>query len=523
MPIGEKELKRARARKAPADFDPTPSIRRFAGVAIDVSGSIPTHTDCIGIPVGTDGEIPTTLGLDRQTLTRSGFDGAVGQALVLPRQNEPTLVAVGVGDPTELDAATLRDAAAAFARAVSKHSHLTTTLADISKVPPAAAAQAVVEGTLLASYSFDLLKAGTHGAALASLTLIGAPERLAALTRGAKRGLTLSRAVMIARDLANMPAAYLTATEMAEAAKSVAADCGLGIEIFDVEALEDLGCGGLLGVNRGSVEPPCMIKLTYTPVSSGGRQPAHLTLVGKGIMFDSGGINLKPSDMTHATMKLDMAGAAAILAAMSAMPALECPNHVTGYLMCTDNMPGGSAMVLGDVLTIHGGKTVEVLNTDAEGRLVMADALVLAAEEHPDAIVSIATLTGAALRTFGPLIAAVLGTEQSLINQAMLSSRRTDESIWQLPLERRYRDQLDSEVADLKNIGGENAGTITAGLFLAEFVNDIPWAHLDIAGTVRADASKSWRTEGATGFGVRLLADLAQNFTRPGSHVDRRM
>ena len=521
MPIGEKELNRARARKAPADFDPTPSIERFSHVTVDVSESIPADTDCIGIPVGTDGEIPTTLHLDRQTLTRSGFDGAVGQTLVLPRQNEPTLVAVGIGDQTELDAAKLRDAAGAFARAVSKHSSLATTLADLVKVPPEAAAQAVVEGTLLASYSFDLLKGGTHGAALSKVTLIGAPERTPALTRGARRAVTLSKAVMIARDLANMPAAYLTASEMAEVAKVIAADSGLGIEIFDVAALEDLGCGGLLGVNRGSVEPPCMIKLTYTPQSAG-RQPAHLALVGKGIMFDSGGINLKPSDMTHATMKLDMSGAAAILGAMSALPALECSNYVTGYLMCTDNMPSGSAMVLGDVLTIHGGKTVEVLNTDAEGRLVMADALVLAAEEHPDAIVTIATLTGAALRALGPLIAAVLGNEQSLIDQALSSSRRTDESLWQLPLERRYRKQLDSQVADLKNIGGENAGTITAGLFLNEFVADVPWAHLDIAGTVRADASESWRPEGATGFGVRLLADLAQNFTRPGSQVDPR-
>ena len=520
MPIGEKELKRARARKAPADFDPTPSIKRFSRVTFAVSESIPTDTDCIGIPVGTDGEIPAPLRLDRETLARSGFDGAVGQTLVLPRQNEPTLVAVGIGDLTELVAAKLRDAAAAFARAVSKHSHLVTTLADVVKVNPEAAAQAVVEGVLLASYSFDLLKARTHGAAITRLTLIGAAERTAALNRGAKRGVTLSRAVMIARDLGNMPAAYLTASEMAEVAKVIAADRGLGVETFDADALEDLACGGLLGVNRGSVEPPVMIKLTYTPKSVG-RQPAHLALVGKGIMFDSGGINLKPSDMTHATMKLDMSGAAAILGAMSALPALDCPNRVTGYLMCTDNMPSGSAMVLGDVLTIHGGKTVEVLNTDAEGRLVMADALVLAAEEQPDAIVSIATLTGAALRALGTLIAAVLGNEQALINQALTSSRRTDESLWQLPLERRYRRQLDSQVADLKNIGGENAGTITAGLFLAEFVGDTPWVHLDIAGTVRADSSESWRPEGATGFGVRLLADLAQNFTPPGSHVDR--
>jgi leucyl aminopeptidase len=166
------------------------------------SESIPSDADCIGVPVGTDGEIPTILGLDRETLTRSGFDGALGQALVLPRQNEPTVVAIGIGDPTELDAAKLRDTAAAFARAVSKHSHLATTLADVVKVPPEAAAQAVVEGMLLARYSFDVLKGGTHGAVLTKLTLHGAPERTAALTRGAERGHTLARAVMIARDLA---------------------------------------------------------------------------------------------------------------------------------------------------------------------------------------------------------------------------------------------------------------------------------------------------------------------------------
>src|SRR5689334_7526428 len=213
MPIGEKELKRVRARKAPADFDATPSINRFAGIAIEVGDSVPLDAGCIGIPVGIGGEIPAPLGLDRETLTRSGFDGALGQTLVLPRQGEPTLVAIGIGDATELDAAKLRDAAAAFARSVSKHSRLATTLADVVKVNPEAAAQAVVEGVLLASYCFDVLKGGSHGAALTNLTLIGAAERTAALARGAKRGLTLAKAVMIARDLGNMPAAYLTATE----------------------------------------------------------------------------------------------------------------------------------------------------------------------------------------------------------------------------------------------------------------------------------------------------------------------
>jgi leucyl aminopeptidase len=510
--IAEKGLKRIRARRALSRFNPIPSINRFAGVTVDIARSVPADADCIGVPVATTGELPRRLGVDRATLRKSGFESEVGQTVVLPQQTGPTIVAVGIGDPEELDAARLRDAAAAFARAASKHTHFATALADVPRVPPDVAAQAVVEGILLASYSYDVLKREGPRSALTKLTLVGTPE--GAFSRGASRGRIFAGAAMIARDLANAPATHLTATRMVEAAKVIASDRGLGIKVFDIDALEKLGCGGLLGVNRGSVEPPYMIKLTYQPKRL--RKPAgHVALVGKGIMFDSGGISLKPNDLVHATMKLDMSGAAAILSAMSVLHAIECPTAVTGYLMCTDNMPSGSAMVLGDVLTIRGGKTVEVLNTDAEGRLIMADAMVLATEETPDAIVSIATLTGAALRALGPSVAAVLGNNQSLVEQAIESARRTDEPVWQFPLVKRYRKQLDSQVADLNNVGGEHAGTITAGLFLAEFVGNIPWAHIDIAGTVRAETDDSWRSRGATGFGARLLADLVENFTQP--------
>ena len=307
---------------------------------------------------------------------------------------------------------------------------------------------------------------------------------------------------------------------MAEVAEAIAADRGLGIEVFDKEALLQLGCGGLLGVNAGSVEPPRMIKLTYRPQGPrGGAAPAtgHLILVGKGITYDSGGINLKPGDAMHGLMKMDMSGAAAVLAALSALAALDCPTAVTGYLMCTDNMPSGSAQKMGDVLTIHGGKTVEVLNTDAEGRLILADALVLAVEEHPDAIVNIATLTGACLRALGDQIAGVFGNHQGFVEQVGAAARRTDESVWQSPLDRRYRKQIDSPIADLKNMGGEYPGAITAALFLAEFVGTVPWAHLDICGPMYAEADEAWRPKGATGFGARLLIDLALHFTPPGA------
>jgi leucyl aminopeptidase len=322
---------------------------------------------------------------------------------------------------------------------------------------------------------------------------------------------------MLARDLSNAPPAYLTATRMAEVAVRIGKQAGLKVEVFDKPALERMGCGGLLGVNAGSTEPPRMIKLTYSP--NGGRaskSTGHLSLVGKGIMYDSGGISLKPSDAVHATMKQDMSGAGAILAAMSALRGLECKTAVTGYLMCTDNMPSGSATKLGEVLTIRGGTTVEVMNTDAEGRLVMADALVLAAEEKPDAIVDIATLTGACLRALGPRIAGLMGNNDALMGQIEEAARETDEPVWQLPMERSYRRELNSDIADIKNIGGPNGGAIHAALFLEEFVAGLPWAHLDIAGPVLVDSDEGWKPKGSSGFGARLLLDLALRFQTPG-------
>jgi leucyl aminopeptidase len=214
-------------------------------------------------------------------------------------------------------------------------------------------------------------------------------------------------------------------------------------------------------------------------------------------------------------MKNDMTGAATVLAAMSALRDVGCRTEVTGYLMCTDNMPSGSAMKLGDVLTMRGGTTVEVLNTDAEGRLVMADALVLAVEQGVDAIVDIATLTGACLRTFGVDLAGLMANHDGLAEQVRRAGDTVDEPVWPLPLHRPYRQQLDSPVADMTNMGGANAGSITAALFLAEFVGDTPWAHVDIAGTAQLPAARGWRNKGATGFGTRLLVELACTFTVP--------
>lgn len=252
-----------------------------------------------------------------------------------------------------------------------------------------------------------------------------------------------------------------------------------------------------------------MVKLVYRPE---GTPTGRLALVGKGVTYDAGGLALKPGDEVHATMKNDMTGAGALFAAMTALKELGCQAEVIGYMMCTDNMPSGSALRLGDIIVMRGGTTVEVINTDAEGRLVMADALVLATEEKVDAIIDIATLTGACLRTFGVEIAGVMGNNAALVDQVKASAERVDEPVWELPLAHRYRGELTSIIADLRNMGGINAGSITAALFLNEFVGDTPWAHLDIAGTAQAPAARGWINKGTTGWGTRLLIDVALHF-----------
>jgi leucyl aminopeptidase len=493
-------------------FDVVPSTRRAVTVTVVPADAALPSVEAVAVPVLADGDVPDELGCDRAALTRSGFAARVGQALALPFGDGPARVAVGAGPGAHIDHAVLRRAAAAFARAVPDDGVLAARVPALPRVSAVDAAAAIVEGILLARYRFDMRGRPAGPVPVSEIFLSAAPEAQAEVRTGADRGLAHAGAALLSRDLANCPAAELTAVRMAEVAIEVGARSDLKVEVLDRDALVALGCGGLLGVNKGSVQPPRMIRLRYLPA---GEPTGRLALVGKGIMYDSGGISLKPSDASHSTMKNDMSGAGAVLAAMSQLRALDCRSAVTGYLMCTDNMPSGSAMQLGDVLTIRGGTTVEVLNTDAEGRLVMADALVLAREEPIDAIVDIATLTGACLRTFGTEVAGVLGNSDPLVEQVRAAAAAADEPVWQLPLEHRYRNQLDSEIADLTNMGGVNAGSITAALFLEEFVGSVPWAHVDIAGTAWADRADGWTNKGATGFGARLLVNLALGFAPP--------
>ncbi len=477
--------------------------------SVSVLRAAPRAVDAVGLAVGTSGAVPRSLGLNRSALEAHGFTGAVGQTLSVPAKDGPTLVAVGVGDdpgPNEL-----RRAAACFGRAAGKRTALATNLLDAASGDVATVAQAVVEGVLLARYRYVGLKNDTNGAnpPVESLALVAPASAERAAGRGADRALVTARAANLARDLANTPPSHLTARDLAARAVELADQHGLGVEVFDKDQLQVLGCGGLLGVNAGSVQPPRMVKLAYTP-----RNPrAHIALVGKGVMYDSGGISLKPSNPMHALMKMDMSGAAAVLATMSTLKELGCRNQVSAWLMCTDNMPSGSALKLGDVLTIRNGKTVEIHNTDAEGRLILADGLSLATEESPDAIVDIATLTGAAMAALGQDYAAVIGSDQALVDRLLAASGSTDELLWQMPLARdQYRKLLDSNVADMKNVGGPYAGAITAAIFLSEFVGEVPWAHLDIAGPMNADNDNGWHSKGATGFGTRTLIELVTNY-----------
>jgi leucyl aminopeptidase len=500
-------------RSTPRQFDSIPSWRA-APVEVHVVTDVPPGATVVGIPVPSDGEVPRRVGFDRATLEASDFAGNVGETLLLPQVDGPLVIETGLGPRAEAGPAAVRDAAAFVASRAHRHADPVLDLRGVAGVDAADLGQAAVEGVVLARYRYRVFRDRPADVPLVSLTLVVDADLADQVRLGADRGLVLARATNLARDLCNAPATHLTATAFGEVAELIGPEAGLEVEVFDQAQLIEMGTGGLLGVNAGSSEEARLIKLTYRP---SGESTGLLALVGKGIMYDSGGISLKPSDAMHALMKLDMSGAAAIFGAMLTLRDLGCRATVEGFLMCTDNMPSGTATRLGDVLTIRGGKTVEVVNADAEGRLVMADGLALAVEDGAEAIVTIATLTGAAMRTFGNALAPVLGNNPDLVDQLREAGDVVDEPLWELPLVRKYRRQLDSKIADIKNMGGIDAGTITAGLFLEDFVDGTPFGHLDICGPMVVDADTGWRPTGATAFGTRLLATFATDFRAPKS------
>jgi len=441
-----------------------------------------------------------SAGVDRNLLKRLGFAGEAGKSATVTGEQPALTVLVGVGASGDLDATAVRKAAAQFVRAVASHK---TVVLDLTSVEDLLDADdlvaAAAEGAVLGAYRFDRHKSPSEDTTLETVTLVCGDGGKAGLARGQ----VVADAVCFARDLVNEPGGTLTPAEFADRAAERAAAAGLGVDVLDLEGIREERLGGVLAVNQGSVEEPRFVTLRYEPEGAVG----SVALVGKGITFDSGGLSIKPADGMM-TMKCDMAGAAAVIATMCALPALGIPVAVTSYTPMTDNMTGGAAQRPGDVMRARNGKTVEVLNTDAEGRLILADALALASEGGPDAIVDLATLTGACMVALGDKIAGVLSNDESLSDELLAASEAAGEPMWPLPLPTQYRKLLDSPVADLKNIGGRYGGTLTAGLFLQEFVGEgIAWAHLDIAGPAFSEEVDAEVPKGGTGYAVRTLLE----------------
>jgi len=478
--------------------------------------------DLLAVPIGKGADLgPGADAVDAALngglaafLAEAGFDGKVGETLAVPtggRLKAKAALLVGIGDPAELSLDDVRRAAAAVARRAGKVTSVATTLATAGTLAVADAAQAVAEGLVLGGYQYLEYKGDATPSKLKRVIVLaagGAPVKAAV-----ERGALVGDAVSWARDMVNTPSKEKSPVEMVAAAKKLLRGTGVTVQVLDVKQLQAERMGGVLGVGQGSQQAPRFLKMTYAPTGVRGKP---LAFVGKGVVFDSGGLSLKTAGGME-TMKTDMSGGAAVIAAMSALGALGVKTRVTGYVPLVENMPSGTAIRPGDVLKIRNGKTVEVLNTDAEGRLILADALSLASEENPAAVIDLATLTGACMVALGDKIAGLMGNDDDWAEQVRAAADRAGEPVWPLPLPTDYRKQLESEVADMKNIGGSYGGALTAGLFLQEFVDGAPWVHLDIAGPARAGADDGYLTKGGTGFGVRTLVELARTFAPPAT------
>ena len=497
-----------------------------------LSGSgLPDDLAAVGVPVHSTSDGPSVAtspasvdgvtlpeSLDADWCERQGFAGKVAQTLVLRSLGVgPAVVLVGVGSAEKLTGVaaleSVRRATASFVRAAGKGGTALMVLPSVVDQSVADVAAAAAEAGALATYSYDNFRSSDRPTGIAGLVLVAPLSGdVDGVAEGATRGARVARSVELARDLVNEPPSSLTPERFADVIAERFADVdAVSVDVWDEPRIEAEHLGGLLGVAAGSVRPPRLVKLTYTPTDPfefDGRVP-HLALVGKGITFDSGGLSLKPPGGME-TMKTDMGGAAAVLAAVDAIAALGGRIAITAWTPMTENMPSGSAIKPGDVLTTRSGKTIEVLNTDAEGRLILSDGLTLAVEEEPDAVIDLATLTGAAVVALGKEIAGLLGNDEELRDAVQAAGATAGEPSWPLPLPEDYASHIESEVADMKNMGRPGqAGTISAALLLQEFVGDVPWAHLDIAGPSRTEESRWYNTKGGSGFGVRTLVALA--------------
>jgi leucyl aminopeptidase len=460
--------------------------------------------DLAGADAATGGEI--TRAFSSREFTGKAYDiflpAVVGGVW---RARRLALVGAGPRDSADLDR--LRRVAAAFGIAARKRRLGRVAFVVRGAPSSAAGAQAVVEGLTLAEFDGGRYKtAEPDGQPPASLTIVAPGAAATEIESRVRRGRVLAECCNLSRALCNEPGNVLTPRVFADRATAIAGEVGLGVEIFDESRIAELGMGLLLGVARGSAEPPRLIVLRHEP--KGAAASPVLGLVGKGITFDTGGISIKPADGME-RMKDDMAGGAAVICAMRAMAILGAPMRVIGVVPTTENMPGGRATKPGDVLVGASGKTVEVNNTDAEGRLILGDGLWYAQQLGATHLVDVATLTGACVVALGKCASGLFGRPDGWVQHVGRVAAAAGDRTWPMPLHEDYMEQLKSEIADLVNSGGRPAGAITAAMFLKEFSGGLPWAHLDIAGTAWADDARPWQTKGATGVAVRTLAELA--------------
>ena len=459
------------------------------GLSADAVSYLDEHLSAVGASAAADELIKVT-----------GVPGTAALVLVIGSG----LSAV----PGDQDAESVRRAAGSASRALAGTSHA----ALLFPINSPALLAAVTEGALFGAYSFTTYKSKDAKAPVGRLTVVTADAKSAAARSVLSRAIAVAEQVSWARDLVNTPPLDLYPASFATEARKHFTGSKVAVRVSDEKSLERQQCGGLIGVGRGSARPPRLVTLTYKPA----RAKAHVVLVGKGITFDSGGLCIKPAD-GMLTMKSDMAGAAAVAAATGAIAALGLPVAVTTYLCLAENMTGADAQRPSDVVTMPNGKTVEIINTDAEGRLVMADGLAIGSTLKPDLMLDVATLTGAAMVALGGRTTAVIGNTDEIVDQVIDAAKVTGEDMWPMPLLQELRPSLDSQIADVKHTGERWGGAITAALFLQEFVGEvagqqIPWAHLDIAGPSFNDkAPYGYTPAGGTGHGVRTVVALAES------------
>ncbi len=439
-------------------------------------------------------------------IEKTGFEAKPAATLTL-QSDGADIVLVGMGDSQ--DAETWRRAAARARSAAGGIKAETIAICVGSGRAASKHVGPVVEGFLLADYRFEKYKSRDEDAYDGPSSLIVAGASLPPSASAAvKRSRSASEAVCSARDLINEMSTVKTPSYLAKTARAIAREGGLSCTVWQGKKLESERMNGILAVSAGSAEPGAFIKLVYKPKR---KAKAVVAVIGKGITFDSGGLSLKPAKSMEA-MKQDMSGAAAVLGLMKAVAEIAPAVEVRGYVASAENMPGGRAQKPGDVITFRNGTSAEVLNTDAEGRLVLADALCVACEEKPDVMVDLATLTGACMVALGTRIAGIMGNDQGFVNALIKHGEQAGEKIWQLPLPDEYKEDIKSSVADIQNIGSSYGGTITAGLFLAAFVSDTKWAHIDIAGPAFAEKPMPYRPRGGTGFGIMTLLSYLDSF-----------